>query len=575
MERSDNPPAAFEALRSTLTRDLAVRAALATALAAALFLVYLTPSQRTSFGALSVTAVFLVLLIHAVRTCVSRIPRRDGERQFWQDLMIAYGLWLGIAVLLIWASRSGVAASTRLAAEIGTAGFYVLFVRAVESRPHAQGGATSDPVRRLDLTAIVIFVFGLLTYFWLIPGVLFRSEVQSLFLPSAYLYATLDSLLTIRLVALARAARSPRWRLLYGLLAATTLTMLAGDVAGGVASYAEANYFYSASMIFVIVAARARLQKSCSGRGEPAGAAPGTSDRSWQTVVYTLTLPLVDLAVHRFELLDPAHRLTRATFVLIWAPLLGAIALFQNRQLGRERRQVLAELQAKNAEMERFTYTVSHDLKAPLVTIQGFLGMLQKDVAAGNVERVAADIQRIRGAAGSMGRLVNELLELSQVGRVVDQTEAVSLAAVAAEARELLAAEIDQGGVTVEISPELPVVDGDRARLVQVFQNLVDNAVKYMGAQSDPRVEVLLRRRDAETVYYVRDNGPGIDPRYQTSVFDLFNRLEPSVDGTGVGLALVKRIVESHGGRVWVESEGQGQGSTFCFTLGGAVRAGD
>ncbi len=575
MDHPDNRPATtLTVLQATLTGDLVVRLSLAVAFAAGLFVAYLSAAQRSSFGALSVTTVFLVLVILALWSAAKGEQRSLadlGERHFWRDLMIAYGLWLAIALLLLGSALSEIVFSTRLAAEIGTAGFYVLFVRAVESQPHRRGEAASDLIRRLNLTAVVVFVFGLLTYFWLIPGVLFRSNFQSLLLPSVYLYATLDALLTIRLFFLARAARSPSWRVLYSLLALTTCTMLAGDVAGSVASFTEANYFYSASMLVVIVAARSRRYASSATDAEGRDSSGDYVDRSWQTVIYTLTLPLVDLAVYRFGLLDPGHRLMRATFVLIWTPLLGAIALLQNRQLERGRRRVLAELQAKNTEMERFTYTVSHDLKAPLITVQGFLGMLEKDLAAGDLDRVKSDVKRIRNAAGGMGRLVNELLELSQIGLVMNRTEEVSLRAVATEVVELLAAEISERRVEVEISPDLPLVVGDRPRLVQVFQNLVENAIKYMGPESDPRIEISLRRRGAETVYYVRDNGLGIEPEYQASVFDLFSRLEPTIEGTGVGLALVKRIVESHGGRIWVESAGRGQGSTFCMTLPGHV----
>ena len=115
--------------------------------------------------------------------------------------------------------------------------------------------------------------------------------------------------------------------------------------------------------------------------------------------------------------------------------------------------------------------------------------------------------------------------------------------------------------------PELPVVLGDRVRLTEVFQNLIANAVKYMGDQTNPRIEIGSRSDEAEVVCFVRDNGMGIDPRYHEKVFGLFERLDASNEGTGIGLALVKRIIEVHGGRVWVESEGRGQGSTFLFTL--------
>ncbi len=108
---------------------------------------------------------------------------------------------------------------------------------------------------------------------------------------------------------------------------------------------------------------------------------------------------------------------------------------------------------------------------------------------------------------------------------------------------------------------------GDRTRLREVYQNLLANAVKYMGGEPAPRVEVGLRWQGEETVFTVRDNGSGVDPRYRDKIFGLFERLETGGEGTGIGLAVVQRIVEMHGGRVWVESQGKGRGSTFCFTL--------
>ena len=226
------------------------------------------------------------------------------------------------------------------------------------------------------------------------------------------------------------------------------------------------------------------------------------------------------------------------------------------------------ELEARNAEMERFTYTLSHDLKTPLVTIKGFLGLLKRDVAAGNAERVARDVRQIAGAADRMARLLGELLELSRVGRVTHVPETVGLTRLAHEAAEMVAERIAARGVELEIEPEMPAVFGDRARLLEVFQNLIDNAVTFMGDQPAPRIEISARLRGGEVLCRVRDNGIGIDPRYHENVFGLFNRLDPDIDGTGIGLALVKRIVEVHGGRVWVESEGEGRGSTFCFALG-------
>jgi signal transduction histidine kinase len=239
----------------------------------------------------------------------------------------------------------------------------------------------------------------------------------------------------------------------------------------------------------------------------------------------------------------------------------------ERQRVEAERERLIAEQEAKSAEMERFTYTVSHDLKSPLITICGFLGLLEQDALRGNVERMQTDIAYIHMAATTMQRLLDELLELSRIGRVVHPLTEIPLNVLAHEAVTLVGGQIAARGAQVHIAPDLPVVVGDRSRLLEVLQNLVDNAVKFMGTQPTPRIEIGCRQEEKETVYYVQDNGVGIDPRYHEKVFGLFERLESEGDGTGIGLALVKRIIEVHGGRIWVESAGQGCGSTFCFTL--------
>jgi len=236
-----------------------------------------------------------------------------------------------------------------------------------------------------------------------------------------------------------------------------------------------------------------------------------------------------------------------------------------------EREKLIAELEAKNAELERFTYTVSHDLKSPLITIGGFIGFLQKDLLDGNVTQAQEDMARINAALAKMQQLLDELLELSRIGRRMNPPETVPFEAIAQEAVELVRGRITAGNVTVEIMPDLPTVHGDRARLVEVVQNLVDNACKYMGDTAQPHIEIGALQDNGEAVFYVRDNGIGIDPHYHEKVFGLFDKLDPASDGAGVGLAIAKRIVETHGGKIWVESEGAGCGSTFWFTLNAAI----
>ena len=194
-------------------------------------------------------------------------------------------------------------------------------------------------------------------------------------------------------------------------------------------------------------------------------------------------------------------------------------------------------------------------------------GLVEQDAAKGDTERMQHDIDQIGHAADKMARLLDELLELSRIGRLMNPPVAVSLTDLAHEAVRLVTGRIVARGVAVAIADAMPVVYGDRERLVQVFQNLIDNAVKFSGHQSDPRIEIGAHQKGEEVVCYVRDNGMGIDPKYHEKIFGLFDRLDATGEGTGIGLALVQRIVEVHGGEIWVESGGLGQGSTFYFIL--------
>ena len=231
-----------------------------------------------------------------------------------------------------------------------------------------------------------------------------------------------------------------------------------------------------------------------------------------------------------------------------------------------ERKKLIQQLEANNAELERFTYTVSHDLRNPLVTIKGFLGMLERDIRENRREHIASDFQRISNAADKMQALLVDLLELSRIGRIINPSSEVNLSELAIEAVDTLDGRIRSKNINVSVSLDLPTVAGDRIRLREVFENLIDNAAKYMGEQEDPLIEIGCRD-EGEKVIFVKDNGMGIEESYRTRIFGLFEKLNPTSEGTGIGLALIKRIIEVHGGTIWVESEGPGKGSTFCFTI--------
>jgi len=241
--------------------------------------------------------------------------------------------------------------------------------------------------------------------------------------------------------------------------------------------------------------------------------------------------------------------------------------ILERKQADAKRNKVMAELEDKAAEMERFVYTVSHDLKSPLITIQGFIGLLEKDALDGETKRLHGDVEHIQKAASQMQQLLADLLEISRIGRLVSPPEKVEFNELAEDALGLLDGQITACGAQIVVSPDLPMLFGDRKRLLEAVQNLIDNALKFMGEQDKPRIEIGCRREEGEHICYVKDNGIGIEPRFHGKVFDLFERLNPAVDGTGIGLAIVKRIIVLEGGRIWVESEGEGKGSAFCFTL--------
>lgn len=233
----------------------------------------------------------------------------------------------------------------------------------------------------------------------------------------------------------------------------------------------------------------------------------------------------------------------------------------------QDREKLIRELKSKNQELNRFAITVSHDLKTPLITMSGYPGYLKKDAQAGNYERMEKDIHQINEAAKQMGAFVDQILDLSRVGRIINPPADIPFANIVQESLQLAEGLLQARQIKVQVESDLPVVHVDRVRMVQVMQNLIANSVKFMGDQTSPCIDIGVIQVDGENVFFVKDNGIGIAAKHHQEVFEIFNKLDSKSDGSGVGLALVKPIIEVHGGKIWVESE-PGKGAAFFFTLG-------
>ena len=235
------------------------------------------------------------------------------------------------------------------------------------------------------------------------------------------------------------------------------------------------------------------------------------------------------------------------------------------KRIERDMRELNVQLKSTNKELESFSYSVSHDLRAPLRAIDGYALMLQEDFAPRLDDEGRRLLGVVREEATHMGQLIDDLLQFSRTGRKAIEAAAIDMGKLARE----VAAELKVGhpGATVEIA-ELPQAVGDRSLLKQVWMNLVGNALKYSANAESPRIEIGGRAEGAECEYWVRDNGVGFDMRYADKLFGVFQRLHRAEEfpGTGVGLAIVQRVVARHGGRVSAEGSVDG-GARFGFAL--------
>ncbi len=236
-------------------------------------------------------------------------------------------------------------------------------------------------------------------------------------------------------------------------------------------------------------------------------------------------------------------------------------------QIENELRLKKNELARSNEELEQFVYTVAHDLKAPLVTSMGFIRMIKDFAEKGDYKKAISKLDQVIQANMRMGQLINDLLELSRVGRVAEEKQRLDMNVILKDFQESIRNRLEKEGFRLMLESAFPTIYANESRVLQVFENLMSNAFKYgRSASGESWVKIGGRKDEDEWIFYVTDNGRGIPKDYHEKIFGLFYRLDNDMNGTGVGLAVVRKVMQFHGGRVWVESE-PGKGATFWLAF--------
>ena len=220
-------------------------------------------------------------------------------------------------------------------------------------------------------------------------------------------------------------------------------------------------------------------------------------------------------------------------------------------------------LERSNDELEQFVYTVSHDLKAPLVTSMGFIGIIRKLADQGKYDQAIQKLDKVTLSIERMGQLTNDLLELSRIGRIDVDMKKIDLYILLQQLAQSQQEQLQSAGLQFIVQRQLPVIVGNESRILQLFENILSNAIKYVrNSEQAPMLEIGSVADQNHHLIYCKDNGPGIELAFQQKVFALFHRLDTQPEGTGIGLTIAKKVMRSHGGDIWIESSG-GKGTIF------------
>ena len=240
----------------------------------------------------------------------------------------------------------------------------------------------------------------------------------------------------------------------------------------------------------------------------------------------------------------------------------------QELQLQKEKLQEAAhELSEKNEEIQRFTYAVSHDLKSPLNSIKGISDIISMELDFEKFPSMEEYMNYINLSCTTMGNLISDITKVAKLGKIENKMEILDANEIIKSAGDLVIGRMKKRNAKLMVSENLPTIHGDRNRMIQVFENLIDNAIKYMGIQSDPLVHISFKEDGEYNKFMIMDNGSGMDSSSLDKLFNPFERFDNSVEGTGLGLYMIKNIIESHAGTIVAESEGKGMGTTFIVSL--------